>query len=173
VIAEFHAGKSLEAFFYHELFHLSHEPSLSTCMALWCSLWAEGLATYASSRLDPRAGDDELVLNLPKPIRPAVEADRKRAVCAVVGRLDSTMSDDFSALFQGDDQLPGLPARMGYYVGYLVAADLGKTHDLRQMAAMSLMEARPLIDASLARMATCPETTAEARGRSRTSGTRS
>ena len=173
VIAEFHAGKSLDAFFYHELFHLYHEPILAKCMKLWCSLWAEGLATYASSRLDPGASDDELVLNLPKPIRPAVEADRKRAICAVVGRLDSTTSDDFSALFQGDDQLPGLPARMGYYVGYLVASDLGRTHGLRQMAAMSLIEARPLIDASLARMATCPETTAEARGRSRTSRTRS
>jgi len=171
VIAEFHAGRSLDAFFYHELFHLYHEPQLGGCMVLWCSLWAEGLATYASSRLDPAAGDDELVLNLPKPIRPAVEADRTKAICAVSSRLTSTNYDDFSALFQGDDQLPGLPSRMGYYIGYLVARDIGRTHNLQQMAKMSLIEAKPLIDASLARMATCTQSTAEARERSRTTRT--
>ncbi|MCL6697232.1 hypothetical protein LZ496_00300 [Sphingomonas sp. NSE70-1] len=171
VIAEFHAGKNLDAFFYHEMFHLYHEPALAKCMTLWCSLWAEGLATYVSSRLDPGATDEELVLNLPKPIRPAVEANRKRAVCAVALRLDSTAYDDFSALFQGDDNLPGLPSRMGYYIGFLVARDIGRTHDLQQMAKMSLSEAKPLIDASLARMATCGQSTTEARERSRTSRT--
>lgn len=171
VIAEFHAGKSLDAFFYHELFHLYHEPTLAGCMTLWCSLWAEGLATYASSRLDPGASDEELVLTLPKPIRPAVEADREKAVCAVVSRLNSNNYDDFSALFQGDDQLPGLPSRMGYYIGYLVARDIGRTHNLQRMAKMSLIDAKPLIDASLARMATCTHSTVEARERSRTSRT--
>lgn len=171
VIAEFHAGKSLDAFFYHELFHLYHEPVLNKCMTLWCSLWAEGLATYVSSRLAPSATDDELVLNIPKPIRPVVEADKKRAVCAVVLRLDSTTYDDFSALFQGDDQLPGLPSRTGYYIGYLVARDIGRTHNLQRMAKMSLSEVKPLIDASLARMATCTHSTVEARERSRTSRT--
>lgn len=171
VIAEFHSGKKLDAFFYHELFHLYHEPTLAGCMVLWCSLWAEGLATYASSRLDPAAGDDELVLNLPRPIRPAVEADRKKAVCAVVSRLESTTYNDFSALFQGDDQLPDLPSRVGYYIGYLVARDIGRMHNLQRMAKMSLIEAKPLIDASLARMATCSQSTAEARERSRTSRT--
>ena len=171
VIAEFHSGKNLDAFFYHELFHLYHEPALAGCMVLWCSLWAEGLATYASSRLAPSATDDELVLNVPKPIRPAVEADRKKAVCSVVQRLESKTYADYSSLFQGDDQLPGLPSRMGYYIGYLVARDIGQTHKLQRMAKMSLIEAKPLIDASLARMATCDQSTAEARERSRTSRT--
>jgi hypothetical protein len=172
VIAEVHSGQSLNAFFYHELFHLYHETKVTSCMAVWCALWEEGLATYVSSRLDPGASDDELVLNLPKPIRPAVEADRQRAVCAVVRRLNSTTEEDFSALFQGDDRLPGFPSRMGYYIGYLVAADIGRTHALHDMAELSLVQARPLIDAALARMATCPATTAEARERSRTYRTR-
>jgi hypothetical protein len=153
----------LDAFFYHELLHLYREESLRKCLTIWCSLWEEGLATYVASQLAPAAGDDELVLNLPEPIRPAVEADRERAICAVVRRLDSETERDFSALFQGDDQLPGFPSRMGYYIGYLVAADVGRTHDLHRMADMSLDEARPLIDASLARMATCGVQPAEAR----------
>lgn len=168
VIAEVHSGKDMTAFFYHELFHLYHADKVASCMAVWCSLWAEGLATYVASRLEPGASDDELILNLPSPIRPAVEANRQRAVCEVVRRLDSTTEEDFSALFQGDDRLPGFPSRMGYYIGFSVASDIGRTHGLHRMANMGLVEARPLIDASLARMATCPATTAETRERSRT-----
>lgn len=168
VIAEVHSGQRLTAFFYHELFHLYHEGKVSKCMAVWCALWGEGLATYVSSRLLPGASDDELVLNLPEPIRPAVEADRRRAVCAVVRRLDSTTDEDFSALFQGDDKLPGFPSRMGYYIGYLVAADIGRRYSVHHLADMSLVQARPLIDASLSRMATCSATTKEARERNRT-----
>jgi hypothetical protein len=168
VIAEVHSGKDLKAFFYHELFHLYRESRETDCAAIWCSLWEEGLATYMSSRLDPTANDDELVLNLPEPIRPAVEANRGRAVCEVKRRLESTADRDFSALFQGDDSLPGFPSRMGYYIGYLVAADAGSRYDLRHLADMSTVEARPLIDAALSRMATCPTDIAEVRERSRT-----
>lgn len=168
VIAEVHSGKDMTAFFHHELFHLYHEAKVPSCMTVWCSLWEEGLATYVASRLDPDASDDELVLNLPRPIRPAVEANRTRSVCEVVRRLDSTSDEDFSALFQGDDRLPGYPSRMGYYIGYLVASDIGRTHGLHEMADLSLVQARPLIDASLRRMATCPGTTAEVRERGRT-----
>ncbi|HET6941650.1 MAG TPA: hypothetical protein VFH89_05775 [Sphingomicrobium sp.] len=173
VIAEVHSNKNMTAFFHHELFHLYHEAIVPSCLAIWCSLWEEGLATYVAHRLDPWANDDELVLNLPRPIRPAVEANRARAICEVLRLLDSTSDDDFSALFQGDDRLPGYPSRMGYYIGYLVASDIGRTHELHQMADMTLVQARPLIDASLRRMAICPTTTAEAHERSRTGRTSS
>ena len=168
VIAEVHSGTDMKAFFYHELLHLYRDSRDIDCAAIWCSLWEEGLATYVSSRLDPTANDDELILNLPEPIRPAVEANRERAVCEVVRRLESTADRDFSALFQGDDNLPGFPSRMGYYIGYLVAADAGTRYDLRRLADMSVVEARPLIDAALSRMATCPTDIAEVRERSRT-----
>ena len=172
VIAEIHGGQSLTAFFYHELFHLYHEKQEGICGTVWCALWSEGLATYVSSRLAPGASDSELVLDEPGPIRPAVEADRGRAVCAVARRLESTTDDDFGALFLADDNLPGLPPRLGYYIGYLVAADIGRTRNLHQLAAMDMMEVRPLIDASLARMATCPSRVTEAHDSSRTNRAR-
>lgn len=155
VIAEVHGGKDLTPFFHHELFHLYHEPMMTRCAAVWCALWEEGLATYVASRLDPKADDDSLILNLPEPIRPAVDANRTRAACTVVQLLDSTRDEDYDGLFLGDAHLPGLPARAGYYIGYLVASDVGRTHTLHQMAEMSWVEARPLIDAALARMARC------------------
>jgi hypothetical protein len=45
---------------------------------------------------------------------------------------------------------------MGYYLGYLVAADLGKTRTLKELAALKPAEVKPLIDQSLERMASCP-----------------
>ena len=123
------------------------------------------MATYVASRLDPGADDDALILNLPEPIRPGVEADRSRAVCAVRRLLDSTRDQDYSALFLGDWQLPGLPSRMGYYIGYLVASDIGRTHDLRAMARMSFVEARPRLTSCSSewQFATGPPATAFAR----------
>jgi hypothetical protein len=47
------------------------------------------------------------------------------------------------------------PARFGYYVGYLVAKDLGRTRSLRQLAALRNEEVKTLVMASLDRMATC------------------
>ena len=76
VIAQVHAGKDMTAFFEHELFHVYHEKQVTSCGLLWCALWEEGLATYVASRLNPHADDDALSLNLPEPIRPAVEANR-------------------------------------------------------------------------------------------------
>jgi len=158
VIAEVHRGRDMVPFFHHELFHLYQEKHLTRCAAVWCALWEEGLATYAASRLDPGADDHALILDLPEPIRPTVDADRARAVCAVTQLLDSTSDEDYGALFLGDRQLEGFPSRMGYYIGYLVASDIGRTHDIREMATMGFVEARPLIDAALKRMAACPST---------------
>ena len=53
---------------------------------------------------------------------------------------------------------------MGYYIGYLIAADLGRTHSLHQLAEMKPAEVRPLIDQSMAQMARCPEKDGGERG---------
>ncbi len=155
-IVKYHGDHDLTPFFHHELFHLSHEKPFGTCKPVWCSLWEEGLATYVAASLNPQAGAGALLLDTPKPIRPPVDANRAGAVCSVMPLLDSEKEDDYAALFYGNKQLPGWPARMGYYIGYLALADLGRTHSLRQLAALKPAEARPLLDAALQRLATCP-----------------
>jgi hypothetical protein len=147
----------IQPFFHHELFHLLHQRTFEGCGEVWCSLWSEGLAVYVASRLNPGASDASLLLVFPKPIRPAVEAHKAEAICAVRKRLDSRDSDDRGALFRGNGKTPSanLPPRFGYYVGYLVAADLGKTRSLKQLAALNVAQVKPLIAASLARMASC------------------
>ena len=154
-IVNYHDGQNLTPLFHHELFHLSHEKPFGECKPVWCSLWEEGLATYVAASLNPNAGDAALMLDLPKPIRPAVDADRKGAVCAVRAILDSKEEKDYASLFYGDSSIPGWPSRMGYYVGYLAMADLGKTHSLKQLADMPQTQAKIALEGALGRLADC------------------
>lgn len=155
MIDKLYSGKPIKPFFQHELFHLMHHRTFPDCDAVWCNLWEEGLATYVASKLNPDADDAALGLTVPEPIRPAVDANKAAAVCAVSERLDSEKPDDYAPLFYGNRKLPGLPARMGYYVGLMVAQDVGRTRDLKQLAALTPEQVKPLVEESLARMADC------------------
>ena len=155
VIARMYVDTPIKPFVQHELFHLLHGRTFPDCEKLYCSLWQEGLATYVAASLNPGADDVALGLTIPAPIRPAVDSNKTGAVCAVRARLDSEKTDDYAALFYGNSKLDGFPARMGYYVGYMVAQDIGRTRDLKQLASMSPAEARPLIVQSLDAMADC------------------
>ena len=158
VISMLYEGKPVQPFFHHELFHLLNHRYFKECEQLWCSLWSEGLAVYVAATLNPGASDDALLLNFPAPIRPAVEAHRTEAICAVASRLNSTSKSDYAPLFMAGVKplSPDLPPRFGYYVGYLVARDLGRTRSLKQLAVMPNAQVKSLLDASLARMAACP-----------------
>lgn len=155
MIAQYHAKNDVTPFFHHELFHIYHSPRFDNCSKLWCSLWNEGLATHVAATLNPGATDPELLLTIPEPIRPEVEKDRKPAVCATWQRLDSEKSEDRMALFSFQRLGPGIPPRAGYLIGQWVAADLGKTRSLKELAEMNGEPLRAEIEASLRRMADC------------------
>jgi uncharacterized protein YjaZ len=57
----------------------------------------------------------------------------------------------YAELFQNGEGTPasGLPLRRGYYLGYLIAQEIGKTHSLRAMANLSAAQAKPLVDKAL------------------------
>ena len=157
VIARLHGGNSILAFFHHELFHLYHGRSLRECGQVWCGLWAEGLAVHVSLVLNPGATDAELLLTIPEPIRPRVDAAGAEAFCAVLQRLDSAREEDYAALFLASKRLSAnLPPRFGYYVGYLVAAELARGRSLKELAALPNAEVRPLVEGVLRRLGGCP-----------------
>lgn len=163
VIAKLYADKPIQPFFHHELFHLRHLRTFPECPQLWCSLWFEGLAVHVAKSLNPGATDEDLLLTSPAPLRPAVEANKREAVCTVLSRLDSERSEDYAPLFMGGGEplSTTLPRRFGYYVGLLVAQDLGRTRSLQQLAQLSPAEAKPLIRRSLESMADCGESRGE------------
>ena len=155
-IAQYYPGASTMPFLHHELFHVYHSPRMGDCAPIWCSLWNEGLATYAASRLNPGSSDIELGLHLPQPIRPVLDARREEAICAVRASLDREGSEFYNPLFTGMGHVEGaLPARFGYLVGLWVAQDLGEGYTLAEMAEWNGTELRSRIGASLAGMADC------------------
>jgi hypothetical protein len=157
VIDEIYKGQPIRPFIEHELFHLMHGRTFPDCEPVWCSLWEEGLATYVAATLNPGVSDAALGLTIPAPLRPAVDAHKPEAVCAVKARLNSTDHADYAPLFMGGGEplSPNLPRRFGYYVGLLVVSDIGRTRTLEQLAALQPAEVKPLIEASLDAMATC------------------
>jgi hypothetical protein len=153
VIARNHLGHGIQPFFHHELFHAFHRRYFNVCDQVWCNLWAEGLAVFVAESLNPGANDAQLLLVRPVPLRPAVEANRKDALCTVSAHLDSTQ---MSNLFSGGGKSMGvLPARAGYYIGYLAAAEAGKTRSLQELAKLPNEQVRPLVEASLRSLAAC------------------
>lgn len=160
VIDQLYKTTPIRPFFHHELFHIVHHASFPDCEPIWCSLWGEGLAVYVASRLNPGADDASLLLTFPVPLRPAVEGHKQEAICAVRARFNSTDERDYAPLFNGGvtPLSANLPPRFGYYVGYRVAEDIGKGRALKELAALSQAQVKPLIEASLAKMADCPGT---------------
>lgn len=157
VMVVVHDFEDERPFFQHELFHVYHQQFFSGCEEVWCALWAEGLAVLVAQRLSPQATDSQLLLNSPVPLRPAVEKDRRAAVCAVASRLDSKNPEDFGGLFSSGPEVNGLPPRFGYFVGYLVAEEAAKGKTLAQLAHQPNAAARETVSAALAKLATCKD----------------
>lgn len=155
VMARLYAPGEARPFFHHELFHVYHRQFFAGCRAVWCALWGEGLAVYASERLNPGATDAQMGLTIPRPIRPEVDADRARAVCAVRARFDSGDPADYAPLFMGGSGLPGLPPRFAYYVGYLVAREAARGRSLQALAHLPADTARSVAAAALDALADC------------------
>lgn len=155
VIAQLHDFPDERPFFHHELFHVYHAQFFQECEQVWCALWSEGLATFAAKRLDPGATDAELLLSSPRPIRPEVERNPKAAICETVKRLDSKETADYGSLFSGGPALEGLPPRVGYFVGYRVAEEAARGRSLSELAHLDNPAARAVVDAALARLASC------------------
>jgi len=155
VIARLHLAHDIQPFFHHELFHVYHAQFFDECAQAWCALWMEGLATLAAQRLNPGASDAELLLNQPRPIRADVERDRSAAVCAVARLVDSKAAADYAGLFSNGPALEGLPPRVGYYVGYLVAEEAARGRSLMSLAHLRNPAARKVVDAAFAGLSRC------------------
>lgn len=138
-------GKGNEsAFFHHQLFRHYHLPRLEACAGAgnWYALWTEGLATYASKVLNPQASDQELLLD-DLPAR--TQAVLPEALAQLESVLDSNDQDSYAGLFLLKGNGSTLPRRHGYYLGYLVAQEAGKTRDVRALANLACGPAKELV----------------------------
>jgi hypothetical protein len=152
VIAKIHDAHDLTAFLDHELFHVENGRHFAECGEVWCTLWAEGLATYAAKVMNPGADDRQLLLTFPKPIRAAVDAKWPAALCFTREKLLSAESADMETLFVGGAAAKEFLERFGYYVGLRVAEELGGLHKLPELAGMPPERAKAALTASLDRL---------------------
>jgi hypothetical protein len=133
-MVKYHGNGDEAAFFHHELFHDYHKMDCKT-RPVWASLWYEGLATYVAKQMHPSASNGELLLDFPPNLVADTRKELRRAFDDLQGKLDSEVQTDYAGLFYGSgEDKTGLPARRGYYLGYLVAEEIGKGMSMQQMA---------------------------------------
>lgn len=123
-------GFNHRAFIEHELFHVYHrtwhpkEPD-----AIWWYLWSEGLATYVSHFLNPRATQDEL--SLPEDLIAKATPRLPELARTLLDHLEEGEDSSwYGYFFLGPLDRQDVPARSGYLIGYRVAAQLARRHDL-------------------------------------------
>jgi hypothetical protein len=151
----------LRLFLAHELFHRYHgatsgfSDDAGEHQPIWRTLWAEGLATYASFRMTPGANIDSALIAPPRlaekarPFVPRIARD-------LLEHLERSDHGVYTAYFTyggGEAVRRGLPWRTGYYVGFLVAQDLARHHSLPALARLSGDALEREIETSLRRLA--------------------
>lgn len=149
MIARIHDAHDLTPFLDHELFHVENHKAFPECEQVWCSLWAEGLATYAAHLMNPDADDKALLLTLPKPIRADVDARWPAALCFTRTRLFSGDAADMKALFTYSTRAQEFPSRFGYYVGLRIAEELGGQYPLPALAHLPPERVKTLLPATI------------------------
>jgi hypothetical protein len=159
-IAQYWTPAALPVFLSHELFHRYHfqvagfSDDLAERDLIWRSLWAEGLATYASARLNPAnpLGD---ALIMPRDLDAQARPFVPQMAAELLAAADTVDAKTFGKFFVGGSQQAkrlGWPSRSGYYLGYLVAEDLGRRHSLAELAHMKGPALRAEIGEALARL---------------------
>jgi len=156
-IVHYHgADANLAVLLSHELFHCEHaqrSPSvaLEDAERIYKVLWAEGLATYVSERMNPKALRLAVLLGS-ETLDVQGDAYVPAWAKALCDSLDSTAPADYARFFSAGYQ-GAWPARGGYLVGLLIARRLGRTRSLASLAALPAPQVRTLMAAELARLA--------------------
>jgi predicted Zn-dependent protease DUF2268 len=151
-IAAIHGSSAqIEPLFDHELFHLYHRQFFHILTPrnehepLWAAMWAEGLATYVSKRMNPQATDRQ-IFGLPENTPSRAAADLPRIARELLRDLDSTSRDEYRKFFLGSELYADPPQRSGYYIGYLVVQRLGSERRLQDLAKMQPEEVRRVVE---------------------------
>jgi hypothetical protein len=150
VIAMLHTSQDMPAFFAHELFHIYHAQALPAVKPeddsrTWWAMWAEGLATYVSRRLNTPLTEQQ-VLWFPADLATRMNQPgmTKQAATAMLADFDKGDGKTYASYFQSGAAAPGLPSRAGYFMGMRMAEELGRTRSLSQLAHLKPEEVKPL-----------------------------
>ncbi len=153
-MVKYHKGFHSEIpFFHHELFHVYHSQYVKGEKALWAALWAEGLATYVSEKLNPESTHKEMMLDVPEGMVTKIENDIDFYWNDLRNKLRSNSKDDYAKYFLMSAQKSRITIRSGYYLGYLLAKEIGKTKTLSEMAKMKPKSILPMLERKIDELA--------------------
>jgi hypothetical protein len=149
--------ETLGILIHHELFHRYHfqvarfSDDNAEHEVLWKVLWAEGLATYVSMKLNPPASMQDALL-VPKdlvqrsqPMLPDLVAELEPNL----NRIDPELFTKFFT-YRGPEANP--PSRVGYYIGALLAQRMARRHSPARLAHMHASEVRIELGRELGRI---------------------
>lgn len=151
LMARLHGGDDEAAFFDHELFHIHQDVKSPECpgQGMWQPLWREGLATYVSKVMNPRANEKELLLDFPPGSLSLTKARLHESFAQLETVLDNADEKNYSPLFNTAEDGSALAPRRGYYLGYLVAQEIGRGRDLPALARLGCADAHKLVLAAV------------------------
>lgn len=156
-MVKYHGNGKESAFFHHELFHTYHHAAMAGCedAGIWSNLWSEGLAVHVAKVLNPDANDVELLLDIPDHMAEKTRAVLPAAWAQLESVLDRSDGDTYAGLFTGSG-IAGdkLPKRRGYYLGYLVAKEAGKTRSIQALARLQCGQVKSLVHETVTKLRT-------------------
>jgi hypothetical protein len=113
---------------------------------------ALGLATYVSGVLNPGVSESA-ILGRPEDLAARANPLQSQIARELLQNMDSTSPDLYQTFFLGSSARKDIPPRSGYYVGLLIARELGQSHSLQQLAKMNGESLRSTIRRMLQKMA--------------------
>lgn len=158
VIPRYHRLSDLKVLVDHETFHIYHHQvtgvygaSEEAIPTIFEALWGEGLATFASWRLNPEVSLDTALLQpgIPEAAKPHLA----NIASELLAHLDQKDEAIFRRYFLAGRQKDGYPPRAGYYVGVLVAQALATRYTLTQLAHLNGAALHGAVVAELERIA--------------------
>jgi uncharacterized protein YjaZ len=132
----------------HETFHLyQHQknPGLDPDdgSPVYVTLWLEGLATYVSSALNPKAPRLHVLLD-DRALDAAGDDVVRKVAAELLARLDSHSDADYARYFTVGPA-SDIPARTGYLLGFLAAQGAAPGRSLPQMARLDRAAVRAVV----------------------------
>lgn len=155
-MVQYHNSKNPLPFFHHELFHVHHSEQgfPVTGRRFYHALWFEGLATYVSAALNQGSTIKDIMLDIPSGLVEKCVANKDFLWTDLEAKLLSDKEEDYEIYFMMEETHPNVPRRAGYYFGYLIAKELGRTLSLEELVALRDPDLLPKIKSSIERLRT-------------------
>jgi len=135
----------------HELFHLYHFQFFESSGGLYRTLWAEGLASYASAvvvpgyRFSQYLGFPAEKMNRCEELLPTMAKELLKEL----GNNDQRIKRIY---FGAEPNDTPIPPEAGYYVGFMIAESLANTNSLAELARMKPDSVLPILRRELSRL---------------------